>query len=511
MSLFEALFLPLGYPFSVAADYGPYQLFDTLQQCAFFVNTVISAQAIMKLHGVGDATVSPATATALQFSRDLLARLFLLLVATPSAISLYKRRAAPIRMLSGVLDAAGHLLEVLASIIASAVLPYAGPVVCTIGGTLGGAVRAVILQHFAEGGTAASWRPDYGDLALKESNQDKGGKLVGLALGLMLLRMIGAQAGRPASEADSLALVCFAALSVVHVAGNAAAVQQLRLQPAAAPATPAAAPSSSWRRMFLPPGYPDSVSPEYRAYRLCAVARTLLGRPTALVSSLFTWSWVYGVGDASRTPEQAVRIDIFLQAVAAVTALAAGFPLFTRAFDYTQPRWKLLSALLAAAAGVLRFGASFVAHRPILFFSTAAAAQAVAAFAGTAGAKVNGLIAPAFIKNRAAVQLVDIKVADTNQAAAVDVVATLLCLAVLRRLAAAPPETSALLAAYAALQALDVAAAVGLYHYMPPLGAAREDESASRASLVVEPEPEGAAASPGRRPRTPRRSRSSAV
>ena len=223
--------------------------------------------------------------------------------------------------------------------------------------------------------------------------------------------------------------------------------------------------------MFLPPGYPDSVSPEYRAYRLCAVARTLLGRPTALVSSLFTWSWVYGVGDASRTPEQAVRIDIFLQAVAAVTALAAGFPLFTRAFDYTQPRWKLLSALLAAAAGVLRFGASFVAHRPILFFSTAAAAQAVAAFAGTAGAKVNGLIAPAFIKNRAAVQLVDIKVADTNQAAAVDVVATLLCLAVLRRLAAAPPETSTLLAAYAALQALDVAAAVGLYRYMPPLGA----------------------------------------
>ena len=96
MTLFEALFLPLGYPFSVAADYGPYQLFDTLQQCAFFVNTVISAQAIMKLHGVGDATVSPATATALQFSRDLLARLFLLLVATPSAISIYKRRAASI-------------------------------------------------------------------------------------------------------------------------------------------------------------------------------------------------------------------------------------------------------------------------------------------------------------------------------------------------------------------------------------------------------------------------------
>ena len=44
--------------------------------------------------------------------RDLLATVFALAVATPATVSVYKRRAAPFRMLAGTLDAAGHFLEV---------------------------------------------------------------------------------------------------------------------------------------------------------------------------------------------------------------------------------------------------------------------------------------------------------------------------------------------------------------------------------------------------------------
>ena len=226
---------------------------------------------------------------------------------------------------------------------------------------MGGAVRAVILQHFAEGGTAASWRPDYGDLALKESNQDKGGKLVGLALGLMLLRMIGARPAR--FRGETLALVCFAASrwctspETPPPSNNCACSRRQhrrrrrrrrRRRGAACSchrAIPTACRPSTART--------DCAPWHARCHRPRSSARCSRGHGSTASAIL-------------RTPEQAVRIDIFLQAVAAVTALAAGFPLFTRAFDYTQPRWKLLSALLAAAAGVLRFGASFVAHRPIL-------------------------------------------------------------------------------------------------------------------------------------------------
>lgn len=45
--------------------------------------------------------------------------------------------------------------------------------VCLVAGTMSGAVRAVILQHFARGGRLPPGKdPDFGDISLKESNQD---------------------------------------------------------------------------------------------------------------------------------------------------------------------------------------------------------------------------------------------------------------------------------------------------------------------------------------------------
>lgn len=38
-------------------------------QVTFFVNTVISKQAVMKFHGVGDPTKTPQEATALEMGR----------------------------------------------------------------------------------------------------------------------------------------------------------------------------------------------------------------------------------------------------------------------------------------------------------------------------------------------------------------------------------------------------------------------------------------------------------
>ena len=73
LTTFRSLFLPDAWPHAVAPEYGAYQLWDTIQQVTFFVNTVISAQAIMSFHGVGDEDKTPAEATALGISRELLA------------------------------------------------------------------------------------------------------------------------------------------------------------------------------------------------------------------------------------------------------------------------------------------------------------------------------------------------------------------------------------------------------------------------------------------------------
>ena len=204
----------------------------------------------MKFHGVGDPTSTAAEATALQFARDLLSTVCRLLISTPVAVASYKKRAAAFRALAGCLDALGHALEILASMLShTAALLYAGPIVCTLGGTMGGATRAVILQHFAEGGISTRL-PDYGDISLKESNQDKGGKIIGLMIGYYLLtRWVGSSSGgrrrlTPTANAESeqsasveaRAFGLFLVLSVVHVAFNGLAVLQLRLRPPPAPA-----------------------------------------------------------------------------------------------------------------------------------------------------------------------------------------------------------------------------------------------------------------------------------
>ena len=101
-----------------------------------------------------------------------------------------------------------------------------------------------MLQHFAEGGRSALEKkerlPDYGDISLKESNQDK------------VVRSSACSSARPswyysvtapaAVEArSSRALGLFLGLSVVHVLGNLVCVHQLRMRAARAAAAAAAA------------------------------------------------------------------------------------------------------------------------------------------------------------------------------------------------------------------------------------------------------------------------------
>merc|ERR1712159_572217 len=132
-SLFRGLFVPVGYPDSVAPEYAQYQLWDTIQQTTYFVNTVISKRAIMRFHGVGDPNATPLEATALELARGALAQAFSVFARIPQMTRRYKADVVPYRLLSEVLNAIGHFLEILAAIFNHALgLLYAGPMVMNV-------------------------------------------------------------------------------------------------------------------------------------------------------------------------------------------------------------------------------------------------------------------------------------------------------------------------------------------------------------------------------------------
>jgi len=370
---------------------------------------------------------------------------------------------------------------------------FVGPIACTLGSTIGGTVRSVILQHFGEGGSRHA-SPDYGDITLKESNQDKAGRVVGLVIGSALLsRCLSgsptSDGGRTsAQDTDRNMLGLFLALGSVHIGGNAICTLQLRLpahpgseQRALAPSSPDSPgsptmtgrdpPSTYLRRMFLPPGYPRSMVDSYMRYQMWARVDTVIAWPRAVVSQMVTWQFVYGVGDQRKTAAGAVQIDIFMQTVACVVALLSGLPQVGKTLQYVHPAWKIRAALIGLVARSVQLGAAFLARdgHSTTFYALIALAQALAAFASTAGARINGTIPNSLIRDREKVKLVDVKICDTNQTLVVQMASGVLCIVYLYHLVwhSMVPDTCSLITAFAALQLLSFASALGVYRAMP--------------------------------------------
>jgi len=484
-TFFLDLFAPKGWPLWVAPEYGRYQFWDTIQQMTFFVNTVISQQAVMKFHGVGDPTKTPASAAVLEMSRDLLALVAALVIATPSMTELYRDYPRFFRMQSEVLNACGHFLEIMAALFSGAVaLLYAGPLVCKLSGTMSGAVRSVILQHFARDGQLPPGRdPDYGDISLKESNQDKAGKVVGLVIGVGILAHIGM--GTTQAEQDHAlirSVQVFALLSVVHILGNLLTVLQLdipprvkkeELQQAAPKEYPSEASEPFLRRMFLPKGYPHTVVECYTRYRYWSLLGTLTNYPKQVVTSMLFWSKIYGVGNAASSPSQAVITNIFMMSVECIIGLAAGLPILTQCLDYGKRVWFLRSAFIGKIAELLMIVSAFCPG--IWFYVMVVLAKSLSAFAGTSGSRIGGAVAPAMMRRSSAergeIELIHISVSGTNQdrllALPMGVLSTGILFAITN--AGVQPSFGSQLACYLALQVVALVSIYGRYRNLPPV------------------------------------------
>ncbi|CAE6952852.1 Ttn [Symbiodinium sp. KB8] len=478
---FLAVFAPEGWPTSVAPEYGRYQLWDTIQQVTFFVNTVACLQAVMKFHGVGDPDKTPAEATALQMGRDLLATVIGMGVATPAFTDRYRSAPRSFRMSAEVVNAVGHFVEILAAIFSGIVaFLYLGPALCLVAGTMSGAVRSVILQHFAKGGRLPPGRdPDFGDISLKESNQDRGGKIFGLFIGMgLLLGAIGIGSGAEA-EQESLeaSLRWFAVLSVVHLLGNVQAVRQLDIATPGEAPQPAtlgeARPGGFLRQMFLPKGFPSTVVASYGRFRAWALLQVLIGYPKQVVINMLFWGQVYGVGNAQSSPVTAVLIDIFMTTIDCVMGLLLGLPAVTQSLDYSKKRWFIYSGVLGRCSEFVQLAAALAPSR--WFFPIIVLARSLAAFSGTSGSRVGGAIPPAFMRkekaDRKEIELIHVNVANGNQDKLVSVPSGVLSISFLYYLVFSGwhPSLSWQIAVYCALQALSFCSLCGCFRNLPPL------------------------------------------
>ncbi|KAL4421380.1 hypothetical protein ABPG75_010671 [Micractinium tetrahymenae] len=208
-------FLPEGFPDSVSSDYLGYQLWDSIQGLSSYVRGMLSSQAMLAGVGVGSAAATPLGAVFQFFVKDMSGMVGGILFASTqgSGLDCYAKQW---RLFGDVMNDIGMALELASPLLPGAFLLLAclGSIARAVTGVAGGATRMALTQHFAQARNAA-------DIAAKEGSQETAVTLVGMVLGMVLIRLA---AGHPA-----LTWAAFWALTAVHVWANVRAMRCLRI------------------------------------------------------------------------------------------------------------------------------------------------------------------------------------------------------------------------------------------------------------------------------------------
>uniref|UniRef100_A0A0G4GA61 Protein root UVB sensitive/RUS domain-containing protein n=1 Tax=Chromera velia CCMP2878 TaxID=1169474 RepID=A0A0G4GA61_9ALVE len=141
--------------------------------------------------------------------------------------------------------------------------------------------------------------------------------------------------------------------------------------------------SGMFTSMFLPKGFPDSVSKDYMAYQFwdtlggfCAYFRGVLTMIAILVG--------VGVGDPDASPEKAMMIWCIKDLVGMVVGLACGVPVLTSLFSQSRylPYFRLLSEIVGGVAASLEL---YAGVRPDLYLPLACVAAVLYQIGGVTG------------------------------------------------------------------------------------------------------------------------------
>ena len=191
------------------------QVWDSVQALCSYIRSSFTTKALLQGIGVGDRAATALGATSQFFARDLAGRCASIAFALAQGGRL-DASAKQWRMFADCLNNVAYLLELAAPVFPAAFLPLvcAASVGHALVGVAGGATRAALTHHFALANNAA-------DVAAKEGSQETVTTLVGMLLGLAMLRAADGRAGAT--------WALFLVLTALHVYANARAVRSLRL------------------------------------------------------------------------------------------------------------------------------------------------------------------------------------------------------------------------------------------------------------------------------------------
>lgn len=114
--LLSALFLPVGFPSSVRAEYVEYQLWDTVQALSSYLRGIFSTRAVLASAGVGDESASPLAAAVTWVLRDGLGMVASLALSFGAGSS-FDGRLKEWRLFADVINDVGLTLDMAAPLV----------------------------------------------------------------------------------------------------------------------------------------------------------------------------------------------------------------------------------------------------------------------------------------------------------------------------------------------------------------------------------------------------------
>ncbi|KAI2463529.1 vitamin B6 photo-protection and homoeostasis-domain-containing protein, partial [Annulohypoxylon bovei var. microspora] len=179
------VFLPVGYPKTVTADYTPYQVYDSLQAFSSTIAGLLSSRAVLQGFGVGDSASSATAAVLLTVLQESTGRLATIIFAHRCGQAI-QPECKFYRFLADIVNDAALLLDVLAPALPTypKILALCGAgVLRALCGISGGAAKAELSAHFAENGNLA-------ELNAKDGSQETVISLLGMLVGSVFLKYV---------------------------------------------------------------------------------------------------------------------------------------------------------------------------------------------------------------------------------------------------------------------------------------------------------------------------------
>lgn len=186
LQILHSAFLPQRFPHSVSADYVAYQVFDSVQAIASNLTGTLATKSVLSGLGVGQANATVISATMSWLLRDGAGMLGRVLFAY-SAGSALDCEAKKFRLVADVLNDAAILVDMTASMLPTSLFL---PAVClssvlrAVVGVAGASTKAAVSMHQARDNNV-------GDVLAKDSAQETAVGLVGLALSLLVVPLLG--------------------------------------------------------------------------------------------------------------------------------------------------------------------------------------------------------------------------------------------------------------------------------------------------------------------------------